>query len=143
MPSGKPELIRRHEAVDKVARKYRGRPCDFREADCVRMVRTLLVAMGHRGLPQLPRYSTAAGAARALKKAGFDNIEALFDSLLVRIPPATMRDGDIVVAPSADGLGSAFIKVGHKIMGWREDAAECVMIVPNPELSMPAWKALP
>lgn len=109
--------------MEKVHRKYRGRALDFRDADCIRMVRTYLVALGHRP-PKLPKYGSLMGAKRALKTAGFDTVEALLDSILPRRPaPAFRQFGDLVLMAGDQGLDSVTICIGHKVMGWWE--GEC------------------
>ncbi|MFN3388480.1 MAG: DUF6950 family protein [Allosphingosinicella sp.] len=133
-------LLRRHAALEKLVRKYRGKPCDFESADCIRMIRALLVSLGHRP-PKLPRYRSRAGAIRALRRAGFDNVEQLLDSLLLtRIPPAAMLPGDIAVMDDEDGIGAAVVLIDHKVMGWHQDHAECVMIIPHQLRA--AWRVL-
>jgi len=124
-----PELVRRQRALAFVMEKYKGKPCDFVEADCVRMARTLLVKMGRRGLPKMPRYSDLPGARRALKAAGFKNLTELFDSLLERIPPATMLPGDLALLADDAGMGAAAVNYGNgKLLGWHEDAEEAVVM---------------
>lgn len=134
--SGKrlPELIRRQRALAHVMAKYRGKPCDFATADCVRMARTMLVKMGHRGLPKLPRYSTLIGAKRALTKAGFADVHAMLDAVLPerRIAPAAMLPGDLMVVPGEDGLGAIWVNVGNaRALGWHQDAEEAVIVAPS------------
>lgn len=113
--------------------KYRGRPLDWVNADCMRMLRSHLVAMGHKGLPPLPRYSTAAGAVRALRRTRHETLQSLLDTMLPRIAPAAMLMGDIVLMGSEDALEAVTLSVGHKIWGWsfQNDLAEPVVIVPT------------
>lgn len=126
-----PELIRRQTALAYVLNKYKGSPCDFATADCVRMTRTMLVKMGRKP-PAMPDYRNISGARNALKAAGFDNLTGLFDSLLERVPPAAMLPGDIAVMPDEHGLGAAVIAVGNgRVIGWHEDGAEAVIIQPH------------
>lgn len=135
---GAPELVRRQRALAYAVEKYRGRAADFRSADCVRMARTLLVRRGHRP-PALPRYASQAGALRALKQAGFDDLTALFDSVLPRIAPAAMLSGDIGVMAAPGGIGAAVLYVGNgRVFGWHEDAAEAVMM--DAERIDAAWR---
>lgn len=136
-----PELIRRERALKKVVTKYQGRPIDFTDVDCIRMVRTLLVAMGNRP-PKLPRYRSRAQAIRALKQAGFANVTELLDSLLVRIPPARMRPGDIAVMLDEDGIGAAVANVGNgKVFGWMEGGAPASAITAHRVEC--AWSTMP
>ncbi|HEY0116293.1 MAG TPA: hypothetical protein VGB54_11265 [Allosphingosinicella sp.] len=124
-----PELIRRQRALAYLIAKYKGRACDFVGADCIRMSRTHLIKMG-RTAPALPRYRSLAGALRALKDAGFENLTELFDSLLERIPAAAMLPGDLAVMTDGEGIGAAVVNIGNgKVLGWHQDAPEIVIIV--------------
>ena len=66
----------------------------------------------------LGNYKTALGAARRLKRAGFDNIEALVSARLQEIPVNFAQRGDIVVSDSDIGpvigvmLGDVFVSPG-------------------------------
>jgi hypothetical protein len=127
------DLLRRQAAIDKTIGKYNGRPIDFVDVDCIRMLRSHLVAMGHKGLPKLPRYSSPAGALRALRKSGHESLERLLDSILPRIAPAMMLPGDVALTLADDVLDAATICIGHKIWGWsfHNDLREPVMIIPS------------
>lgn len=131
MAKRKPDLVRRQQALEKTVRKYRGQPFEWGKSDCVTMARSHLVKMGHRGLPKLPKYRDAIEAKRALKKTGHGTLEALLDSLLPRIAPAMMLPGDLGLMGDEDGGRDALvISVGHKVMGWHQDADRLVNIVP-------------
>lgn len=117
----KPELVRRQAALDKTMAKYRGRPFAWDGANCLAMLRSHLVAMGHKRLPKLPRFNTAAGATRALKEHGFDDLSALLDGLLSRIAPAAMLPGDVALMGGEGPLDAIVISVGHKVWGWHGD----------------------
>jgi len=117
------DLLRRNAALEQTARQFRKKSLDFRTADCMRMARAHLVAMGHQP-PPMPCYSSLAGARRALKKMGFKSIEGLLAGLLERIPPALVLPGDLVVLRGeVDGeevdLESIAIAMGQgKYLGW-------------------------
>ncbi len=63
-------------------------------------------------------YKTALGAARRLKRAGFDNIEALVAARLPEVPVNFAQRGDVVVSDSDLGpqigvmLGDVFVSPG-------------------------------
>ena len=50
------------------------------------------------------RYSTEMGAARALRQAGFETAEAIFDARLAVIPTSFARRGDIAIAEGNIGV---------------------------------------
>ena len=139
MPKRLPDLIRRQRALEKTVAKYRDRPHDWRSVDCIRMLRSHLVAMGHKRLPKLPRYDSALGAKRALKEAGFGSVDALLDSLLPRIAPAMALPGDVLLARGDEGLGAVTLSVGLKAFGWHEDAPGATVLVLH-EIAG-AWRA--
>lgn len=136
------DLLRRQAALEKTLRKYRGRAIDWREVDCVRMLRSHLVAMGARGLPRLPRYSTPVGALRALRGAGFESLEALLDATAARIAPAAALDGDVVLGAGDVHFQAVGLHVAHKIWGWHQDngCSEPIAIVVTGPL-IGAWRA--
>ncbi|HEY1605627.1 MAG TPA: hypothetical protein VGF77_08500 [Allosphingosinicella sp.] len=127
------DLLRRQAALAKTEARYRGRALDFREVDCLRMLRAHLVAMGHKGLAPLPRYATPEGALRALRRTGHETLESLLDTLLPRIAPAAMLPGDVALMEAAGALEAVTLCVGHKVWGWHADngLAEPVFIVPK------------
>lgn len=131
------DMLRRQSALEKTVAKYRGRSLDFKTADCVRMARFHLLQMGHRP-PALPRYGSAIGAARALKSAG--GLVAVFDSVLPRIAPAMMLDGDIAVV-AGDGGDATMIRVGYKFIGWHQDHDVAVNMMVDLGDITAAWRA--
>lgn len=131
------DLERRQAALEKTIAKYRGRELDFRTADCVRMIRFHLLAMGHKP-PPLPRYQSAIGATRALKERG--GLVAVLDGILPRIAPARMLEGDIAVV-GGEGGEAGVICVGYKYMGWHQDVAESVNLVIDLANVTAAWRA--
>lgn len=135
----RPELIRRQEALAKTIAKYRGKPFEWGKTDCLTMVRSHLVAMGHRKLPKLPDYDDAIGAVRALKAAGFNDIEGLLDSLLPRIAWASMLAGDIALVPGEGPLDALHVSLGFKTMGFHEDHEGTVVM--RPHQIKAAWRA--
>ncbi|MBA4092390.1 MAG: hypothetical protein C0494_17610 [Sphingobium sp.] len=130
------DLERRQAALEKTVAKYRGRPLDYRSADCIRMVRFHLLKMGHKP-PPLPRYQSAIGARRALLDAG--GMVAIFDAILPRITPAAMLPGDIAVVAGED-CEAAVISMGLKFMGWHEDSEVAVNMTID-ATAMTAWRA--
>lgn len=135
----KPDLLRRQQALEKTLTKYRRRAVDWKEVDCVRMLRSHLVAMGHRKVPKVPAYDSAAGAKRALKQAGFNSVEELLDSLLPRIPSASSLPGDVVLMEGEHGFDAVMLSVGQKVVGWHQDVTSMATIIPRQIKG--AWRA--
>jgi hypothetical protein len=69
-------------------------------------------------------------------------VSEMLDSILERIPPSRMLLGDLAVAPSDEGgMGSIMVCAGpHKLMGWREDAPELVMLDVTLDQLEGAWR---
>lgn len=135
-----PDLVRRQKALSKTMAKYRGVPFEWGKADCVKMLRSHLVAMGHKKLPKQPDYSTAVGAKQALKEMGFDSVAALLDSLLPKIAGAYALPGDIVLMGGLYGLDTVAISTGGgKVAGWHQDGTGVVVV--DPEEIKGVWRA--
>lgn len=126
------DLVRRQLALEKTLRKYEGRPFDWKAADCIRMARSQLVAMGHKRLPRLPHYSSALGAQRALKSTGHESVEALLAAILPRITPAAMLPGDFAVLRGEEPFGAGVtICTGRMLFGWHQDEKGAGHMVPS------------
>lgn len=134
------DLLRRQRALEKTLGKYRGKAFARGRYDCITMLRSHLVAMGHKGLPKVPTYRNAAQAKAALAKVGHENIESLLDAILVRISPAAAQAGDVVLMRGEDELDAVMIKVGaRKVMGWWGGYDETVIVTPAEVMG--AWRA--
>lgn len=135
-----PDLVRRQGALEKTMAKYKGKAFAWGRVDCSTLLRSHLVAMGHKRLPKPPDYSSAVGARKALKGMGFDDVGELLDSLVPRIPPAMALPGDIILMGGLDGLETVTVSVGGgKVAGWHEDGAGLVVI--DPVKIKGAWRA--
>ena len=98
-------LIRRVEAAQKAFDKFIFEPFDWGSADCAHLVSLVLIELGHPDpLKSFRRYTTEAGAKRALLKAGFTDIDDVLDQKvgLIRIAPASALPADIVAIPGGD-----------------------------------------
>lgn len=140
-------LIKRNRALEKTRAKFEGKPFEFGQTDCLKLVRYHLVHMGHRGLPVPPKYSTALGARKALKAEGVSTLSGLMDKYLEPIAPAMMLPGDICSVPaeadeSDDGFGETLaISLGQKVWGWHPDAPGLEVLIVPPEAITKAWRA--
>lgn len=94
-------LIVRRDAAQDTLNTFLGHPIEWGKADCVRMAAHALRELGYK--PRLSRggyYKNPLGARRALKRAGFDTLEAALDDLgLRRVPAAYALPGDIIALP--------------------------------------------
>ena len=112
-------LVQRAAATEKTMQRYRHRPFDWATGGtCLHLARAQMKNMGHRP-PAIPKFSTAMGAQRAMKAAGFATLADLFDSLLTRIAPASMLVGDLAIVRGEDDLDSVVISAGAgNLLGW-------------------------
>jgi len=135
-------MIRRQQAAQAAVNRFKGEPLIFGKNDCVRMAALVLRKMGRR--PQLGKagsYSSAIGAAHALKRAGYDNLAEALDALgLQRIPPAAALVADLVMLPADGPFGGALtVAVGNgRVLGYHEavDTAEIL----HPVAFVSAWR---
>lgn len=126
-----PDLIRRKQATDLTLAKFRGKGWSWESGiTCVHLMRFHLLKMGH-AMPPMPRLRSLLTAKRELALRGCANVAELMDQLGVpQIPPAMMLMGDIAALPGGeDGIGALLVCLGpHKLMGWREDYAELIVL---------------
>lgn len=134
------KLVTRVDVTNATRLKYLKKPLDWGDADCLHMVRSHVVKFGH-ALPKIPRYNSPTSAIRALKKAGFDDLGDVMDSILPRTSPSSALVGDVMLMEGNNGLDALVILVGGgNVMGWHEDAGGLVTIIPT-EIKA-AWSVL-
>lgn len=140
MAKKKPNIIRRHQALESTMQKYRDRPFSWEgNATCIHMMRHHLKRMGHQ-IERVPKLSGPVAAKRELKKRGWGSVAAMLDDLLEPIPVAMMLPGDVSILPDDSGLNGIVISVGAaKIIGWHEEAAGMVVMEPTADLQR-AWR---
>jgi hypothetical protein len=131
-------MLRRNEALQKTADKFRGKPFVWGKYDCAKLARSHLRNMGHKP-PVIAAYTSAVGAKTALKKTGHSDLESFFDALLPRISPAAMLPGDIALMEGDSAFDAVAVCVGRKVMAWHPDSEVTAMIVPL-EIKA-AWRA--
>lgn len=109
-------MIQRVAAAQATLDAYVGQPLVWGRTDCVRMAAFNLRKLGYR--PRLARggsYSSALGARRALKRAGFDRLEdALQDLGLVEIGHASHLPADILALESGDDWPALGVALGNR-----------------------------
>lgn len=142
-----PDLVRRVRAIEALQAKFGGKSFKLGKHDCVQLVRSHLVKMGHHGLPKPAAYSSPGGVTKALKALGADNLEGVFDTLLPRIAPAAMLPGDVGLLAAEPGApawraGTVVVSVGRKFLGWHPDHPMLAVIEPKVEAPfIAAWRA--
>ena len=122
------ELERRRIATEKTLGRYAGKVFDWSKGiTCVHLARGHMKNMGHK--PQtLPRFRSAFGAKKALKANEWESVEAMLDSMLLRIAPAQMLLGDLAMVPGQEGLDCILVSAGPmKMMGWHPETGEFVL----------------
>lgn len=125
------ELVRRANATEKTAARFRGKPFSWEgSATCLHMVRFHMRNMGMPA-PTVPRFRSPLAAKRALAATGHDSLDALLDSMLPRIAPASMLIGDIALMEGGP-FGAVVIHAGTTVFGYHEETPEMgiVNIVP-------------
>ena len=136
------ELVRRVEIAQATFDRFKDRAFDWGSADCVQAAAWHLRAMGHTVLlSKGGRYRTAIGAARALRRAGYDSLSAALDAMhFERIAPAAAWTGDLLALPGHDERIEAIgVALGNgRIGGWHPDALGYAAL--QPETYLAAWR---
>ena len=78
--------------------EYGVNDCALFAADAVKVMTGTDFAADFRG-----KYKTALGAAKALKSAGYDNLEALAADKFKEVPPLTAKMGDLAILDTPEG----------------------------------------
>lgn len=128
-------MIRRQQAAQATIDRFIDRPLSYGKDDCVRMTAFCLRKLRVKvPLLQAGTYTSALGAARALKRLGHDNLSDAIDSLgLPRIAPAMALTGDIVALPNAAGDDVALtvaVGNGRVLAFWAGSGGVCTVIQP-------------
>lgn len=123
--------------VDVVA-EWRGRPFAWGERDCLGLCLASAKAItGRDVLGDLPGYSTEVGAAKHLRRLGFDCPADLVSAHLEEIPPARAARGDWVMI-AGDGLvpGAFGVNAGQRSAHMGLDG----LVMLPAALAVRAWK---
>ena len=139
-------LATRVRVAEATGEKFAGRPFEWGERDCLRMVAFALREFGYAPpLRAAGSYRTLIGAHRALKRTGFATLDAWIDAWgLQRIPPASALPADVLALPSEIPSMPA---LGLNLSGGyflcfvpATGAAECVAFA-NGDQPLAAWRA--
>lgn len=103
-------LIARVQAAELAHRCFHEQPFEWGRNDCAHLIATVLTGLGYENpLKDFRKYSTEAGAKRALLQKGFESVEDVLDQSLKleRIAPASTLPGDFVAIPGEGDTGHA------------------------------------
>jgi hypothetical protein len=119
------ELERRRNAVMATQARFDGKPFAWdRQATCIHLLRFHAAQMGHQ-VPIVPRFRSAIGAVKALKREGVETLPELMDKYFPRIPASKMLMGDVACFPG-DGMDALMVYGQLRaFLGWHEDDAPC------------------
>jgi hypothetical protein len=128
------EMVRRVAVAQAVVDRWRGRDFAWGVADCGRsIVAPVLKGMGHKcPLARFGRYSSEFGARRALKRQGFDSMEAFLDAFpLMRIGHAGVLPADLVGLKGEGGWLSICVALGNgRVFGFASEVRKAVVYQP-------------
>jgi cell wall-associated NlpC family hydrolase len=121
LPDWPEELIRTIDA-------HQNKPFEWGKWDCATLfvdcVRALTGTDPLEGIRPTWTWRTRAGALRAIKSAGFENMVELTQSLFPAVPPLLARRGDLVFMKEAGPITSPAICTGAEMhtrdldLGW-------------------------
>lgn len=139
------DLVARAAAAQAVVDHYLGRPFHWGRSDCVRLAAMALRKRHHRvSLIKAGDYSSLRGALKALKRAGFDSLEAAVEAQgLMSIPPAAALPCDLIGIPPAEpGPWLALsIAIGNgRVLGFQEGFCKVLQPRFDPANPVRAWR---
>ena len=136
---------KRSKAAQACIDRFGGRPFDMtKRRDCARLAGHLLHHLDV-AVPPLKgaRYSTPAGALRAMRRLGFASLVEAVDSLgLERIAPARAVTGDLVALEAGEGdpFGCVLtVSVGNgRVFGFIDGKGQAL----QPHKFITAWRTI-
>lgn len=124
-------MDRRTKAAQACLTRFKDLPYQPGKRDCWMQARHLFHSLkikvpGAKGI----RYSSEIGGVKCLKRAGFDSLIEVVDTLgFQRIAPAAAIIGDLVALPTESPLGSLAVCVGPaQFLAYGEDFAGATVI---------------
>jgi len=136
------DLIRRQRAVEACVQRFVGKPYKPGVRDCVKLAGHAMHSMGRKvGLTKGVRYSSEAGALKALRSLGFKTLmEAVDKTGLPRIAPAAALPGDIIAMETEgdNAFGCALVVVAGngRVLGFMNGFG----VVMQPHRYLAAWR---
>ncbi|MGN6208841.1 DUF6950 family protein [Asticcacaulis sp.] len=108
------EMVHRIACASETVAQYIDARFQWGRKDCARMCAAHVRRMGHTvSLVKAGDYSSLKGAKAALKRAGFDTLEAALDARFDRIAPAAALPGDIIALPSDHELPALAVRLSN------------------------------
>ncbi len=138
-------LVLRVEAAEAAVREFLNQPLEYGRRDCARMAAFVLKRLNyHVSLTKVGRYTTAIGGVRALRRLGYDSMEAALDGFgMPRIPLASVLPADIIAVPSGERWPALWIALsGRRVLGWHGSSELACIIEPHGQ-HIAAWRADP
>ena len=139
-------LVRRRDAAQATLDAYLGVEFAWGEVDCARMAAHHVRQLGYKPrLSRFGRYSTALGAAKALKRGGFDDLGAVLDDLgLIRIGYASHLVGDIFGLVSEPGWIALGVALGNgRVLAFNPHDNRGGVVEPGAPDIVACWRADP
>lgn len=105
---------KRQKVTQATIDKFAGHPFEWGKYDCAKMLAFHLRMLGRPvAHAKAGSYSDALGAARSIKRLGYDNMGDLMRARFLDIPPASCLLGDIIELESESPLGCLGIALGN------------------------------
>ncbi|MCP4307794.1 MAG: hypothetical protein GY788_23555 [bacterium] len=124
--------------LSRVIERHNDLPFQYGTSDCYLLAADAVEAVtGERIFADSRRYKTETGAAKLIRRKGFETIADAFDSLFEEIPPAWAGRGDIgVVDQDGDICGGVFTQLGFVARG-----KEQLLTLPRSDV-IKAWRVI-
>lgn len=149
--------IHRKQAADAVIEKYINQELKLGKLDCVNMAQTVCDALNIKTVltDVETNYKTELGAAKFLKKQGFENLADAVDACgFERIAPAYAMPSDILAVENeaiggyslmvaiSNGQAIGFVEVNGKIIANTCNILEACILNHNTGRKIIAWKVV-
>lgn len=133
------EMVHRINCVTDTVAQYIDARFQWGRKDCVRMCAAHVRRMGHKvSLVKAGEYSSLQGAKAALKRAGFDTLEAALDAHFgPRIAPAAALPGDIIALPSDHEFPALAIRLSNNAVLHSSNGG---FAISEPKAFVAAWR---
>lgn len=114
-----PDWIKRLNAV---VAKHQALPAQYGVSDCYLIPDDAVEAVtGKQMYPGARRYKTPAGAAKQLRKRGFETVRDAFASKFAKVPVLQAQRGDIGIYDNKGEIsGGVFTALGFMVRGQEE-----------------------